>query len=214
MESPLSPHNSSAPASLSQGVAKALQGLHLEDQEGLLIEEVLFSICTLFGLLVEHVLYNFHLLFWGAFTLIPFPYQILFQVEGPGSPGSPQTFGRESAPTSPPQSPHSFLITPGSFVAAIRSWFNADHWFGMWTSITSMFQCWWFQNLSTTSQSGRTIWTSVAKTRGRDSFSTTTGTSTSSSLASKKNFSANQFWNNLTPRCQCNQWIFLSGVQW
>jgi len=72
VESPLSPHNSSAPASLSQGVAKALQGLHLEDQEGLLIEEV----------------------------------------EGPGSPGSPQTFGRESAPTSPPQSPHSFLITP------------------------------------------------------------------------------------------------------
>jgi len=72
VESPLSPHNSSAPASLSQGVAKALQGLHLEEQEGLLIEEV----------------------------------------EGPGSPGSPQTFGRESAPTSPPQSPHSFLITP------------------------------------------------------------------------------------------------------
>jgi len=72
VESPLSPHNSSAPASLSQGVAKALQGLHLEEQAGLLIEEV----------------------------------------EGPGSPGSPQTFGRESAPTSPPQSPHSFLITP------------------------------------------------------------------------------------------------------
>jgi len=72
VESPLSPHNSSAPASLSQGVAKALQGLHLEDQDGLLIEEV----------------------------------------EGPGSPGSPQTFGRESVPTSPPQSPHSFLITP------------------------------------------------------------------------------------------------------
>ena len=41
VESPLSPHNSSAPASLSQGVAKALQGLHLEDQAGLLIEEVL-----------------------------------------------------------------------------------------------------------------------------------------------------------------------------
>jgi len=72
VESPLSPHNSSAPASLSQGVAKALQGLHLEEEAGLLIEEV----------------------------------------EGPGSPGSPQTFGRESAPTSPPQSPHSFLITP------------------------------------------------------------------------------------------------------
>jgi len=72
VESPLSPHNSSAPASLSQGVAKALQGLHLEEQAGLLIEEI----------------------------------------EGPGSPGSPQTFGRESAPTSPPQSPHSFLITP------------------------------------------------------------------------------------------------------
>ena len=41
VESPLSPHNSSAPASLSQGVAKALQGLHLEEQAGLLIEEVL-----------------------------------------------------------------------------------------------------------------------------------------------------------------------------
>ena len=43
VESPLSPHNSSAPASLSQGVAKALQGLHLEEQEGLLIEEVIQS---------------------------------------------------------------------------------------------------------------------------------------------------------------------------
>ena len=38
----MSPHNSSAPASLSQGVAKALQGLHLEDEAGLLIEEVTF----------------------------------------------------------------------------------------------------------------------------------------------------------------------------
>ena len=43
VESPLSPHNSSAPASLSQGVAKALQGLHLEEQAGLLIEEVLLK---------------------------------------------------------------------------------------------------------------------------------------------------------------------------
>ena len=89
VESPLSPHNSSAPASLSQGVAKALQGLHLEDQDGLLIEEV-------------------------AQVLLVFLLHLnLLQVEGPGSPGSPQTFGRESVPTSPPQSPHSFLITPG-----------------------------------------------------------------------------------------------------
>ena len=31
VESPLSPHNSSAPASLSQGVTRAFQGLHLEE---------------------------------------------------------------------------------------------------------------------------------------------------------------------------------------
>ena len=52
VESPLSPHNSSAPASLSQGVAKALQGLHLEEQAGLLIEEVIFPL--FFGILVSH----------------------------------------------------------------------------------------------------------------------------------------------------------------
>lgn len=40
VESPLSPQNSSAPASLSQGVTKAFQGMHLEEEGRLFIEEV------------------------------------------------------------------------------------------------------------------------------------------------------------------------------
>lgn len=40
VESPLSPMNSSAPASLSQGVTRAFQGLHLEEGGRLFIEEV------------------------------------------------------------------------------------------------------------------------------------------------------------------------------
>lgn len=40
VESPLSPNNSSAPASLSQGVTRAFQGLHLQEEDRLFIEEV------------------------------------------------------------------------------------------------------------------------------------------------------------------------------
>jgi len=40
VESPLSPQNSSAPASLSQGVTRAFQGMHLEEEGRLFIEEV------------------------------------------------------------------------------------------------------------------------------------------------------------------------------
>ena len=60
VESPLSPHNSSAPASLSQGVAKALQGLHLEEQAGLLIEEVLFNITFTFMFTVIQIIFTLY----------------------------------------------------------------------------------------------------------------------------------------------------------
>jgi len=58
IESPLSPHNSSAPASLSQGVTRAFQGLHLQDQEqerGLYIEEVESGHASPCGLQVQGV---------------------------------------------------------------------------------------------------------------------------------------------------------------
>ena len=145
----------------------------------------------------------------------------LLQVEGPGSPGSPQTFGRESAPTSPPQSPHSFLITPGSVVVCLQPvWFLQIMERFLRGEMKREIRCFNVNHFRTRVPQART-----AERVGLQPSEQEAGLRLQPQLEPQQVLARPpkklrgepvwNLWNNLTPsaRSQCNQWIFLSAVQ-
>ena len=98
----------------------------------------------------------------------------------------------EKVPQPPPHNHHTPSLSPQVVPLYTHILVSADCGF-IWNINSKVSMLLLFQNLITTSQSDQASWTSVVRTRDRDSFSTTIGTWTSSSW--KKTSRLNQFWS-------------------